>query len=124
MAFKDKIDKATVALSERFKLPGKPTIRENQWGNWYGYEGGRKTEHFFDDIEGSQEEKAKRWLAEKNATRNRRILMAEHEKEARRCKAEFLNYGKGQTEDGIYSTTTKGGLSTDLVGGIAIHQWS
>lgn len=55
-------------------IPGKPTIRENAWNNWYGYEGGRRTELFMNDPMGlDQEEAAKVWLAEKEAARNAAI---------------------------------------------------
>lgn len=46
----------------------KPRIRENRWGNWYGYLGNRKVEWFMNDDNGTQEENAKKWLANMQAT--------------------------------------------------------
>ena len=40
----------------------KITIKENAWGNWYGYIGGRKVEWFCDDLDGTQEQNANAWL--------------------------------------------------------------
>lgn len=43
----------------------KPAIRQNQFGNWNGYLGGRKVEMFFGQggCGGEQEWEAKQWLA-------------------------------------------------------------
>lgn len=43
-------------------MPAKPSIKETAWGNWYGYLGTKKVEMFFDSLEESQEEAAKKWL--------------------------------------------------------------
>lgn len=45
----------------------KRTIKMTQWDNWYGYENGKKVIEFYNDINGSQEKNAKRWLSEKQA---------------------------------------------------------
>ena len=45
---------------------------------------------------------------------NNRFTRA-HVKEAKRLKAEFHNFGKGVTEDGVYSTTSEGGLETTIL---------
>jgi hypothetical protein len=41
----------------------KPHIRQNIYGNWYGYIGTRKAEWFYNTPEETSEEMAKRWLA-------------------------------------------------------------
>lgn len=45
----------------------KARIKENRYGNWYGYLGTRRVESFFNDSQGSQEDHAKEWLARQNA---------------------------------------------------------
>ncbi len=42
-------------------------IRENRWGNWYGYAGRKRVEMFFASPEKSQEQSAREWLFERNA---------------------------------------------------------
>ncbi len=37
-------------------------IKQNAWGNWYGYKGTRKVESFSSSPYESQEEQALRWL--------------------------------------------------------------
>lgn len=44
----------------------KARIRKNQYDNWYGYIGNKRVEMFFNDNNGTQEENAKRWLAERS----------------------------------------------------------
>lgn len=44
------------------KKQSKKRIRQNVWGNWYGYEGRNKVATFFDSPEGTQAEHAKNWL--------------------------------------------------------------
>ena len=46
-------------------IGGKPRIRQNIYGNWYGYIGARKVEMFFGSggCGGEQELLAKEWLA-------------------------------------------------------------
>jgi hypothetical protein len=46
----------------RNKKAPKVEIRCNQWGNWYGYESGRKVKEFYRTPEHSQQEAAQRWL--------------------------------------------------------------
>lgn len=40
-----------------------PRIKQTVWGNWYGYLGSKKVTHFNYDLDGSQEQNARRWLA-------------------------------------------------------------
>lgn len=50
-------------VDERIKVGGKVfRIRENAWGNVYGYEGNRKVENFWGSTD-VQIEAARRWLA-------------------------------------------------------------
>ena len=49
-------------------LSGNRRIRQNVWGNWYGYIGTRKVQWFFDNSFGTQEEHAKRWLESFHST--------------------------------------------------------
>jgi len=43
----------------------KRRIRQNPYGNWYGYEGNRRVIEFSNSVFGSQEEYANEWLAGK-----------------------------------------------------------
>lgn len=45
----------------------KPRIRQNVWGNWYGYLGNRRVEAFANGREYSMERAAQNWLAEQMA---------------------------------------------------------
>lgn len=45
----------------------KASIRQNVWGNWYGYIGGKKVEWFLEDAGTTQEQNAKAWLAKQKA---------------------------------------------------------
>jgi hypothetical protein len=45
------------------KLP-KVTVRENLYGNWYGYIGGKRAEMFYNSSFESQEMMAQRWQRE------------------------------------------------------------
>jgi hypothetical protein len=40
------------------------TIRQNAWGNWYGYIGRRKARAFFNTATQTQEQQANDWLTE------------------------------------------------------------
>ena len=40
---------------------GKRRIRQNAWGNWYGYEGKRRVKAFAETPEYSMEQNAERW---------------------------------------------------------------
>jgi len=42
-------------------------IRQNVWGNWYGYQGGRRVAAFFNSTTETQEQAALRWLAEQTS---------------------------------------------------------
>jgi hypothetical protein len=54
----------------------------------------------------------------------RRKIYAAHDKELKRSKVEVYNLGAGQTENGIYSKTSGGGLSTELLPNNKIrHSW-
>jgi hypothetical protein len=53
----------------------KHSIRENAWGNWYGYTGGRKVEQFFSNQHGDdQQQQAEAWLLARNCER----VLSEH----------------------------------------------
>ena len=43
----------------------KRRIKQNVWGNWYGYEGTRRVITFGEDAQYTQEQKAERWVAGK-----------------------------------------------------------
>jgi hypothetical protein len=47
----------------------KARIRENIYGNWYGYLGNRRVEMFFNSSTETMEQAAKRWLTEQQAKR-------------------------------------------------------
>jgi hypothetical protein len=53
-------------------------------------------------------------------------LLGEHEKEAKRNRAEFYNFGAGVGDYGIYSKTSKGGLESEIdpVTLRVTHEWS
>jgi len=40
---------------------GKRRIKQNVWGNWYGYIGSKRAEAFFNTPEHSMEQNAKMW---------------------------------------------------------------
>ncbi len=40
----------------------KRRIKQNVWGNWYGYEGGRRVKEFAESVEWTAEQNAERWL--------------------------------------------------------------
>jgi hypothetical protein len=40
----------------------KRRIKQNIWGNWYGYEGQRRVKAFCDSVEWTAEQNAERWL--------------------------------------------------------------
>lgn len=42
----------------------KRRIRQNAWGNWYGYEGTRRVAEFMNTPCESMEAQAKRWVSE------------------------------------------------------------
>jgi len=44
----------------------KHRIKQTIWGNWYGYEGRKKVIAFAENAEYTQEQKAVKWLEEKN----------------------------------------------------------
>jgi hypothetical protein len=44
----------------------KRRIKQNAWGNWYGYEGSRKVKDFAESPYESQEQAAKSWLIGKD----------------------------------------------------------
>lgn len=43
----------------------KRRIRQNAWGNWYGYEGRKKVKDFAKTATHSQEEHARAWVEER-----------------------------------------------------------
>ena len=48
-----------------YQLRGTPRIRQNAWGNWYGYIGNTRVIAFANTIPGSgMEEEAQAWLKE------------------------------------------------------------
>jgi hypothetical protein len=49
--------------TKRSKQP-KVTIRENVWGNWYGYISGRRVEQFFNTPFATQQQNAEKWQAD------------------------------------------------------------
>ena len=86
-----------------------PRIRRNVDGNWYGYLGTKKVAWFVNTPEESQEDQAKRWLAEQRAEcertrrtdewfRYRRRQMAKEEREAlmERKEAEWQAWQAGR----------------------------
>ena len=75
----------------------KPRIKQNAWGNWYGYLGNRKIECFFNDDQGTQEQHAQEWLAEQQVQqeqrepRTPRTMVASEDIQAHlRIRADFL----------------------------------
>jgi hypothetical protein len=40
----------------------KRRIKQNAWGNWYGYEGRRRVKAFGESVEWTAEQNAERWL--------------------------------------------------------------
>ena len=42
-------------------LSGKRRIKQNAWGNWYGYEGSKRVNAFAETPEYSMEQNAERW---------------------------------------------------------------
>jgi len=56
-----------MTITQNKTKQAKITIRQNVWGNWYGYRSGRRVESFFNSAEESQEQAAQRWLREQLA---------------------------------------------------------
>ena len=46
------------------------SIKENRYGNWYGYKGNKRVEIFFAIPGKSQEDSAKEWLQERTKKTN------------------------------------------------------
>jgi hypothetical protein len=68
----------------------KARIKQNAWGNWYGYLGNRKVECFFNDAYGTQEQHAQEWLAEQEARTPKAMVESEEIQGHLRVREQFL----------------------------------
>lgn len=98
-------------------------IRENAWGNWYGYIGNKRVEQFFNTPEETQEQQARRWLAEQEAQGHtpgaHRVTPSQYTPSGRRASvgdSTFIQRG-----DGYYKLA--GNPREDLMGEIYRQEW-